>query len=74
MTNEWANKDRYNPSHGVPEPCIPQPRGKAVVRSVPASGDVSSRNRGGFWRGWSDRPGGAVRSALPRGGRLDRPS
>jgi hypothetical protein len=36
MAKEWTNKDRYNPSHGVPKPHIPQPRGKAVVRSVPA--------------------------------------
>jgi hypothetical protein len=36
MAKEWANKDRYNPSHGVPKPRMPLPRGKAVVRSVPA--------------------------------------
>jgi hypothetical protein len=46
MAKEWANKDRYNPSHGVPKPCMPLPRGKAVVRSVPVWGDVSSRGRG----------------------------
>jgi hypothetical protein len=46
MAKEWANKDRYNPSHGVPKPRMPLPRGKAVVRSVPAWGDVSSRSRG----------------------------
>jgi hypothetical protein len=38
MAKEWANKDRYNPSHGVPKPRMPLPRGKAVVRSVPAWG------------------------------------
>jgi hypothetical protein len=27
MAKEWANKDRYNPSHGVPEPRMPLPRG-----------------------------------------------
>jgi hypothetical protein len=48
IAKEWANKDRYNPSHGVPEPRMPLPRGKAVVRSVPAWGDVSSRSRGDF--------------------------
>jgi hypothetical protein len=47
MAKEWANKDRYNPSHGVPEPRMPLPRGKAVVRSVPAWRDVSSRSQGG---------------------------
>jgi hypothetical protein len=36
MSKEWANKDRYNPSHGVPKPRMPLPRGKAVVRSVSA--------------------------------------
>jgi hypothetical protein len=44
MVMEWANKDRYNPSHGVPKPLMPLPRGKAVVRSVPAWGDASSRS------------------------------
>jgi hypothetical protein len=48
MTKEWANKDRYNPSHGVPKPHMSLPRGKAVVRSIPAWGDVSSRSRGVF--------------------------
>jgi hypothetical protein len=46
MAKEWANKDRYNPSHGVPKPRMPLPRGKAVVRSVPAWGDASSQSRG----------------------------
>jgi hypothetical protein len=45
MAKEWANKDRYNPSHGVPKPHMPLPRGKVVVRSVPAWGDASSRSR-----------------------------
>jgi hypothetical protein len=48
MAKEWANKDRYNLSHGVPEPRMPLPRGKAVVRSVLTWGDASSRSRGGF--------------------------
>jgi hypothetical protein len=47
MAKEWANKDRYNLSHGVPEPRMP-PKGKAVVRSVLTWGDASSRSRGGF--------------------------
>jgi hypothetical protein len=46
MAKEWENKDRYNPSHGVPKPRMPLPRGKAVVRSVPAWGEASSRSRG----------------------------
>jgi hypothetical protein len=36
MAKEWANKDRYNPSHGVSKLRMPLPRGKAVVRSIPA--------------------------------------
>jgi hypothetical protein len=46
MAKERANKDRYNPSHGVSKPRMALPRGKAVVRSVPAWGDASSRSRG----------------------------
>jgi hypothetical protein len=66
MAEEWANKDRYNPSHGVPKPHMPLPRGKSIVRSVPTWGDASSRSRGVFLER-------AVRLALPTGGRLDRP-
>jgi hypothetical protein len=40
---EWANKDRYNPSHGVPKSRMPLPRGKAVVRTVLA------REKRVFW-------------------------
>jgi hypothetical protein len=61
MAKEWANKDRYNPSHCVPKPRIPLPIGKAVVRSVPAWGDASSRSRGVVLER-------AVRLALPWGG------
>jgi hypothetical protein len=73
MAKEWANKERYNSSHGVPKPCMPLPRGKAVVRSVPAWGDASSRSRGAVleravrpaWLGGQTGPAhrGAVRSA-----------
>jgi hypothetical protein len=65
MEMEWANKDRFNPSHGA-EPHM-LPRGMAVVRSAPAWGDASSCSRDGFLER-------AVRPAQPRGGRLDRPS
>jgi hypothetical protein len=51
MAKKWANKDRYNPSHGVPKPRMPLPRGKAVVRSVPTWGDASSRSRGAVLEG-----------------------
>jgi hypothetical protein len=73
MAKEWANKDRYNPYHGVPKPRIPLPRGKTVVRSVPAWGDASPRSRGAFleravrpaWLGGQTGPAqrGAVRLA-----------
>jgi hypothetical protein len=36
MAKEWANKDRYHPSHDVPEPRVQFPRAKASVRTVPA--------------------------------------
>jgi hypothetical protein len=39
MAKEWANKDRYHPSHGVPEPRMPLPKGKGFVYTVPAWGD-----------------------------------
>jgi hypothetical protein len=59
VAKEWANKDRYHPSHGVLEPCMPLPKGKAIVRSIPTWGDASSSSRVGFlertvspaWRG-----------------------
>jgi hypothetical protein len=73
MAKEWTNKDRYNPSHGVHKPRMPLPRGKAVVRSIPAWGDASSRSRGVFlervvrpaWLGSQTGPAqrGAVRPA-----------
>jgi hypothetical protein len=73
MGKEWANKDRYNPFHGVHQPRMPLPRGKAVVRSVPAWGDASSRIRGAIleravrpaWLGGHTGPAqrGAVRPA-----------
>jgi hypothetical protein len=66
MAKEWANKDRYNPSHGVPMPRMPRPKGKAVVRSVPTWGGASSHSRGVFLER-------VIRPALPRGGQLDRP-
>jgi hypothetical protein len=36
MAKEWANKDRYHPSHGVPEPRMSLPKGKGFVYMVPA--------------------------------------
>jgi hypothetical protein len=47
MAKEWANKDMYHPSHGVPEPRMPLPKGKGFVRKDPAWGDERSRSRGG---------------------------
>jgi hypothetical protein len=48
MAKEWANKDMYHPSHGVPEPRMPLPRRKVIMRSIPSWGDASSHSRGGF--------------------------
>jgi hypothetical protein len=45
MAKEWANNDRYNPSHGIPKPRMTLARGKAVVRRVLAWGDASSCSR-----------------------------
>jgi hypothetical protein len=42
IAKEWAYKDRYNTSHGVPESRMPLPRGKAIVRIVPAWGEKSA--------------------------------
>jgi hypothetical protein len=67
MAKEWANKDRYHPSHGVPEPRMPLPKGNGFVRKDPSWGDEKSRSRGGGLER-------AIRPALPREGRSDRPS
>jgi hypothetical protein len=42
MAKEWTNKDRYHPSHGVPEPRMPLPKGKGFMRKVPARGVKSA--------------------------------
>jgi hypothetical protein len=36
MAKEWANKNRYHPSHGVPESHMSLPKGKGFVYTVPA--------------------------------------
>jgi hypothetical protein len=60
MAKEWANKDRYHPSHGVLEPrmalCVRFRHGE--MRDLIAEVVV--------WRGRSDQPSEAVRPALPR--------
>jgi hypothetical protein len=38
MAKDWANKDRYNPSLGVPESRMSLPRDKAIVCTVPSWG------------------------------------
>jgi hypothetical protein len=68
MAKEWANKSRYNPSHGVPKPRTPLPRGKAIVRSIPAWGDASSCSRRVFVDKAVTPAWPAVRPALPIGG------
>ena len=56
FAREMANKDRYHPSHGVPEPRRgPLPRGEVYVRTVPTrggGGGFPQRDRRvGFGRG-----------------------
>jgi hypothetical protein len=52
MAKEWANKDMYHPSHGVPESRMPLPKGNGFVYTVPAwrdrraSGGGKSTGRG----------------------------
>jgi hypothetical protein len=48
MAKEWANKDRYHPSHGVPEPRMSLPKGKGVVHTVPAWRDRRDSGGGKF--------------------------
>jgi hypothetical protein len=73
VAKEWANKDRYHPSHGVPEPRMPLPKGKGFVHKDPAWGYEKFRSRGGgleravipAWLGGQTGPaqGRAVRPA-----------
>jgi hypothetical protein len=48
MAKEWANKDRYHPTHGVPEPRMPLPKGKCVVHTVPTRRDRRASGGGKF--------------------------
>jgi hypothetical protein len=57
MAKEWANKDRYHPSHGVPEPRMPLPKGKGFVRKVLAWGEKSAMEGRG--------PAGGVKPVRP---------
>jgi hypothetical protein len=64
MAKEWTNKDRYHPSHGVPEPRMPLPKGKGYVHKVPAWGVKSAlRERD---------PTGGVKPARPVWKPVDR--
>jgi hypothetical protein len=84
MTKEWANKDRYNPSQGVPESRMPLPRGKAIVRTILAWGENSAMGgrdpAGGVkpvrpvWRQHGDQFGFSARdeSRFVAGGRGSR--
>jgi hypothetical protein len=48
MAKEWANKDRYHPSHGVPEPRMPLLKGKGVVHTVSTWIDRRASGEGKF--------------------------
>jgi hypothetical protein len=57
MAKEWVNKNKYHPSHGVPEPRMPLPKGKGVVHTVPAWRDRRASGGGNFaGRGPPARP------------------
>jgi hypothetical protein len=73
MAKEWANKDRYHPSHGVPEPRMPLPKGKGFVRKDPAWGYEKSRSHGGGLERAVRLAWLRGQPALPREGRSDRP-
>jgi hypothetical protein len=68
MAKEWTNKDRYHPSHGVPDTRMPLPKGKGYVRNVPALGERDPAGGvkparpvwklvGPFWRQQGDQAG-----------------
>jgi hypothetical protein len=48
MAKEWADKDRYHPSHGVLEPRMPIPKGKGVVHTIPEWRDRRASGGGKF--------------------------
>jgi hypothetical protein len=54
MAKEWANKDRYHPFHGVPDSRMPLPRGKDILRKIPAWG-VKTALGGTVRLVWADR-------------------
>jgi hypothetical protein len=57
MAKEWANKDGYHPSHGVPEPRMPLPKGNGYLYTVPACRDRRVLGEGKFaGRGPPARP------------------
>jgi hypothetical protein len=68
MAKEWANKDKYHPSNGVPEPRVQMPRAKASVRTVPAWGERKTVG-GAAGRATPVRP---VRGTGQTGAGLDR--
>jgi hypothetical protein len=68
MAKEWANKDRYHPSHDVPEPRVEMPRAKVSVRTIRAWGERKAV-RGAAGRATPVRP---VRGTGQTGAGLDR--
>jgi hypothetical protein len=68
MAKEWANKDKYHPSNGVPESRVQMPRAKASVRIVLAWGEQKAVG-GAASRATPVRP---VRGTGQTGAGLDR--
>jgi hypothetical protein len=68
MAKEWTNKDRYHPSHDVPEPRVQLSRAKASVRTIPVLGE---RKAVGGAAGWAT-PVRPVRGTSQTDAGLDR--
>jgi hypothetical protein len=67
MAKEWANKDRYHPFHGVPEPRMSLPKGKGFMYTVPAWRD--RRASGGDKAAGRGPPAKPVRVTVQTGAR-----
>jgi hypothetical protein len=68
MAKEWANKAKYHPSNGVPEPRVQMPRAKVSVRTVPAWGERKAARGASCWV----TPVRPVRHTSQTGAGLDR--
>jgi hypothetical protein len=65
---EWANKDKYHPSNGIPEPRVQMPEDMVSVRTIPTWGERKAAG-GAVGRATPVRP---VRHIGQTGAGLDR--